>query len=429
MKMSRAFIVMVIALMAVIILFQLRAPSRFDWTNFSHSYKSKQPFGCYVMDSVLRASLPQGYEVVGTGIDAFIGDSSRTDRHTFIITNEFDDFWYSINVSFSQLIKEGNNVVIACDNVYSYNDEAKQMGFYCKSMDYIYRDYSNKETLSDPACYDTIHWHPDALPVEVTYLVNSAFCTNTLWLSDHYRTVATMNRSNVLYNGGDIDTQEEPCFTVAGVRQYGKGTVVVVSMPLIYTNYGILNDTIRPLALRLLSECGDLPVVRYDPSHIDKIVDGSQGSESPLRYLLANRPLRWAFYLALAAVVALVVFTARRRQRVIPVIKPPVNHMMDFVKRIGGIYYNHHDNVDLVVKKYASLCNDLRARAMIDVDDPDHLDEELQLLSQRTGIPLDELRQAFSDISSATREHSISDERMRRLIDVMNNIQQHIINI
>ena len=72
MKTSRLFVVVIIALMALILLFEMNAPTRFKWDETSQSHKSKQPFGCYVMDSVLRASLPQGYEVLGNGIEKYI---------------------------------------------------------------------------------------------------------------------------------------------------------------------------------------------------------------------------------------------------------------------------------------------------------------------------------------------------------------------
>ena len=230
--------------------------------------------------------------------------------------------------------------------------------------------------------------------------------------------MATLNEKHKNGSDGDVDT-------VAGIRDFGKGKIVVVSMPLLFSNYGILNDTIRPLVLRLLSQCSDLPMVRYDPSLISEMEQDEQ-EDSPLHYLLANRPLRWALYLALATVILFVLFSARRRQRVIPVIKPPVNHMMDFVKRIGGIYYKRHDNVDLLIKKYVTFGNELRTKAMINVDDYDHIDDELQSLSTRTGIPFKELQQQIYDVWSATNASSINDKRLQQLIDAMNNILQRI---
>ena len=432
MKANRIFIVVIIALMAVILLFEMNAPARFNWNDDSHSYKSKQPFGCYVMDSVLRASLPQGYEVLGNGIYKYTGKKYKGGKHTFLFTNNCDKFISSIDVDFCSLIKEGNNVVLAVDECtlygYDYDDYldggngkiCKQLGF----SNYITYTYinDNKETLSDPTQYNTVNWNSRDMFAPASYPINRVFYTHGLLLSSDYRILATLDWKR---------TPHEEHDTVAGIRDYGKGKVVVVSMPLLFTNYGILNDTIRPLALRLLSECGNLPIVRYDPSLYNRDVDNvddDQESESPLRYLLANRPLRWALYLALATLVAFVTFTARRRQRVIPVIKPPVNHMMDFVKRIGDIYFKRHDNVDLLNKKYVTFSNDLRVKAMIDIDNDDNIDDELLSLSNRTGIPLNELQQHIRDVKDIVNADRISDKQLQQFIDMMNDIM-HRINI
>ena len=320
------------------------------------------------------------------------------------------------------MIEEGNNAIIATNYNMSYDDdstEGMELGYTCYSNNYYYDgDYFSKESLSINTIYDTVYWESGEKFAPASYPINSVFCTKELILSSDYRILATLNEKHKNGSDGEVDT-------VAGIRDFGKGKIVVVSMPLLFSNYGILNDTIRPLVLRLLSQCSDLPMVRYDPSLISEMEQDEQ-EDSPLHYLLANRPLRWALYLALATVILFVLFSARRRQRVIPVIKPPVNHMMDFVKRIGGIYYKRHDNVDLLIKKYVTFGNELRTKAMINVDDYDHIDDELQSLSTRTGIPFKELQQQIYDVWSATNASSINDKRLQQLIDAMNNILQRI---
>ena len=422
MKSSRLFIVVIIALMVVVILFEMNAPARFNWDDHSQSYKSKQPFGCYVMDSVLRASLPHGYEVLGSDIKQYIGENAKPVKHTFLFTNSFEDFIWTQDSNFLKMIEEGNNAIIATNYNMSYDDdstEGMELGYTCYSNNYYYDgDYFSKESLSINTIYDTVYWESGEKFAPASYPINSVFCTKELILSSDYRILATLNEKRKNGSDGDVDT-------VAGIRDFGKGKIVVVSMPLLFSNYGILNDAIRPLVLRLLSQCSDLPMVRYDPSLISEMEQDEQ-EDSPLHYLLANRPLRWALYLALATVILFVLFSARRRQRVIPVIKPPVNHMMDFVKRIGGIYYKRHDNVDLLIKKYVTFGNELRTKAMINVDDYDHIDDELQSLSTRTGIPFKELQQQIYDVWSATNASSINDKRLQQLIDAMNNILQRI---
>ena len=467
MRAKYAFATVIIVLMAIIILFELNAPSRFQWDDDSQSYSSKQPFGCYVMDSVLRASLPQGYEVCGKNIDKHLNDtSSSAVKHTFLFTNNHEHFAGTFDVDLLEMVKEGNNVIIAVDHTYYYDyddpdqdvvveeedvyyhdeevvvaqeDEVEgttednlesedNLGFTVHETDhneyYFYTD-AIKETLRDHSHNDTINWLGDDRFPAATYLINPAFCSKGLTLSPQYRVIATLsshpeNRSSYYYG----QESESPAI-VAGARECGKGKIVVTSIPLLFSNYGILNDTIRPIVLRLLSECGDKPVVRYDIRYVgEEVQEETEGS--PLHYLLANRPLRWAFYLSLATLVAFVLFSARRRQRVIPVIQPPVNHMMDFVKRIGGIYYKRHDNVDLLYKKYATFSNDLRVKAMIDIDNIDDIDDELQSLSNRTGIPAGQLRQHLNDVREAINSRSIKDARVQQLIDVMNDIMNKI---
>lgn len=420
MKSSRLFIVVIIALMVVIILFEMNAPARFNWDDHSQSYKSKQPFGCYVMDSVLRASLPHGYEVIGSDFEQYIGENAKPVKHTFLFTNTFE--YFRPDTNFLKMIEEGNNAIIATDyNISYYDDSTEEMGlgYKCYSNNYYYDgDYFSKESLSINASYDTVYWESGEMFAPASYPINSVLCTKELILSSDYRILATLNEKHENGSDGEVDT-------VAGIRDCGKGKIVVVSMPMLFSNYGILNDTIRPLVLRLLSQCSDLPMVRYDPSLMSEMEQDEQ-EDSPLHYLLANRPLRWALYLALTTVILFVLFSARRRQRVIPVIKPPVNHMMDFVKRIGGIYYKRHDNVDLLIKKYVTFGNELRTKAMINVDDYDHIDDELQSLSTRTGIPFKELQQQIYDVWRATNASSINDKRLQQLIDAMNNILQRI---
>ena len=72
---------------------------------------------------------------------------------------------------------------------------------------------------------------------------------------------------------------------------------------------------------RLLSHLKGLPVVRTEAYGA-----GAQVEVSPFRYFLSQRPLRWALYLTMLVLVLFMVFTARRRQRAIPVIREHFEH-------------------------------------------------------------------------------------------------------
>lgn len=108
---------------------------------------------------------------------------------------------------------------------------------------------------------------------------------------------------------------------VAMTCPVGKGEVILVSTPLIFTNYGILDGNNSAYIFRLLSQMGEFPVVRTE----GYVKETAETQQSPFRYLLSRQPLRWALYLTMIAILLFMIFTARRRQRVIPVIREPEN--------------------------------------------------------------------------------------------------------
>ena len=67
MKFNRWFVLFVVVFLALVFLAEFRMPRKFVW-NPTFSHNDKQPFGCYVFDSILSVSLPHGYEVTKKSI-------------------------------------------------------------------------------------------------------------------------------------------------------------------------------------------------------------------------------------------------------------------------------------------------------------------------------------------------------------------------
>ena len=51
-----------VVLFVLLFLLQMRLPKKFEW-NATYYHADRQPFGCYVFDSVLTESMPKGYQV------------------------------------------------------------------------------------------------------------------------------------------------------------------------------------------------------------------------------------------------------------------------------------------------------------------------------------------------------------------------------
>ena len=102
-----------------------------------------------------------------------------------------------------------------------------------------------------------------------------------------------------------------------------------------FTNYGVLDGKNAAYIFRLLSQMGEFPIIRTE----GYLEEAAQVQMSPFRYFISQRPLRWALYLTMIAILLFMTFTARRRQRVIPVIHEPENKSMEFTELIGTLYF------------------------------------------------------------------------------------------
>ena len=203
---------------------------------------------------------------------------------------------------------------------------------------------------------------------------------------------------NLLEYTDDGTVEKTETNVVAAVRRMGKGQLCLVTTPYLFTNYAALHPQLCRYQHQLLSQLDDRPIVRLERLYLETDYSGEGLGESPLRYLLENEPLRWALYTALAALLLFMVFTARRRQRVIPYKAPPANHNLEFVRFMGSIYCQQHDGNDLLRKKYTYFCEELRRCQLIDLSDRNRSDEVIALLARTADVPVDEVRRVLTRI-------------------------------
>lgn len=210
---------------------------------------------------------------------------------------------------------------------------------------------------------------------------------------------------------------------VAFSRAVGEGEVILVSTPLLFTNYGILDGDNATYLFRLLSQMKGLPIVRTE-AYFEEIPEQQQ---SPLRYFLSQRPLRWGVYLTMITLVLFMIFTARRRQRPIPVMKEPVNKGLEFTELIGTLYYQKKNYADLVCKKFIYFAEELRRSIQVDVEDDSDDNGLCHRIALKTGLEEEKMRTFFRSLRPVIRgDREISEESMKVYIDGMNEIINHL---
>lgn len=460
MKSSRNFLFAMLVLFVLFCLLQVNLPKKFVWfPTFSHV--DKQPFGCFVFDSVLTQSLPNGYHVTKKTFFQLDQEHAKEKISVLMVVDQHNlkqlDVKYLCNIA-----RRGGKVMVVASS--SFDDGRNADTVVVDELERTFKVrieggtyFSLRGILSglkahDNDMYDTIYWNNRetmyaAQPYKMFYNMvgGTLFVDSVPKVKRLAYTLSTAGydyRLDSLYVGDftgfdtivdekerieRIDTFAIKKIPVAVSVPYGKGEVIFVSSPLLFTNYGMLEGNTSVYIFRLMSYLADLPVYRTEAYvKTDAMLVAEQ---SPFREFIKRPPLRWALYLALLGVVLFMIFTARRRQRVIPIMSKPANRSLEFIQLIGTLYYQRKDHVDLVRKKFKLFAEELRKTAGVDISDVNTDDREYQLLAEKTGMNSDRLKKVIRQIRLVLHsEGNISVEEMRSLIDAMDTIVRHAKN-
>ena len=460
MKSSRNFLFAMLVLFVLFCLLQVNLPKKFVWSpTFSHV--DKQPLGCFVFDSVLTQSLPNGYHVTKKTFFQLDQEHAKEKISVLMVVDQQNlkqlDVKYLCNIA-----RRGGKVMVVASSSFDDGRNADtvvvdelERTFKVRIEDGTY--FSLRGILAglkahDNDMYDTIYWNNrETMYAAQSYRMFYNMVGGTLFVDSVPKvkrlayTLSTAGydyRHDSLYVGDftgfdtivdekerieRIDTFAIKKVPTAVSVPYGKGEVIFVSSPLLFTNYGMLEGNTFVYIFRLMSYLADLPVYRTEAYvKTDAMLVAEQ---SPFREFIKRPPLRWALYLALLGVVLFMIFTARRRQRVIPIMSKPANRSLEFIQLIGTLYYQRKDHVDLVRKKFKLFAEELRKTAGVDISDVNTDDREYLLLAEKTGMNSDRLKKVIRQIRLVLHsEGNISVEEMRSLIDAMDTIVRHAKN-
>jgi hypothetical protein len=201
----------------------------------------------------------------------------------------------------------------------------------------------------------------------------------------------------------------------------GKGELFIVSTPLMFTNFGILDKQNASYVFGLLSYMKGKPLVR-----IEAYGDHDVKPSTPLRYLLITPPLKWAVYTTILLILLFMIFTAKRRQRIIPVTETPPNRTLGFIRLISSLFYSRHDNAEILKTKYSVFCSDIKQKTGVDLFEDKQDDSQFVRLAEKTGMPEDEIRQLVKEFRVIPYQYDMPDIQMKELMDRMNRIKRNI---
>ncbi len=217
---------------------------------------------------------------------------------------------------------------------------------------------------------------------------------------------------NYFYNYDTLATQILGTTTNEEVNfiklKYGKGNIFLHANPLIFTNYNLLALKNEAYISHVIAHLPPQKTIWDQYYKSNKI-----GSMSPMRYILLQPSLRWAYYTFIVTLILLVIFGGKRKQRVIPVIKAPTNTTLEFVATIGTLYFQNADHKNLAIKMITFLKEDIRKKYYLSTSEI--TPEFIELLSVKSSRPNKEVTKLFTLIQEIELQEVISEQKLHEL--------------
>jgi hypothetical protein len=306
-------------------------PRKINWAE-SFSRLHTIPFGCYVLYEELDILFPEAEIFEFTDPIYNSMDGLDVYDHTYISINRD---WGADNLDMEALLEfvaRGNSTFISAEQFPSklLDTLGLQLGTEWQSVSFSESPTSKRE------------WIQNELTLESDPIIK--------WIEQRdfnyvYLELDSANvQSSIL---GRIDSIRA---NFVGTT-FGNGMIFLNTSPFMFTNFNLLEADNHGYIAGCLSYAGGGGIIWDEYYKAGR----TKYAQSPLATLLKDRSFRIAIYVALIGILLFMVFHAKRRQRIIPVLKPYENTSLEFARTLGDLYYEQGNHSDLATKKVAYL--------------------------------------------------------------------------
>ncbi|MDH6354021.1 hypothetical protein M2132_000341 [Dysgonomonas sp. PH5-45] len=196
-----------------------------------------------------------------------------------------------------------------------------------------------------------------------------------------------------------MSSQNDTTFVRIG---YGGGNFYLHTVPYAFTNVALLNTDKYDYAFRCLSYLPQDSYVIWDEYH----KRGDAGQQGLLQVAKRYPPLKMAITLTGIGIFLFLLFRSKRVQRIIPVIKPPVNSSLEFLSTISNVFYKKRDYLSIAENRYNFFLDKVRNRYYMRTEQLDG--EFMKTLSLKSGVEQPSVERIFYRYNRLRQETPVS---------------------
>lgn len=372
--------------MLLFVAMQLFGPKPLDWTP-TFSPTDKNPFGSYVAHQLMKPFF-KNKEIITNNLTFYeLKDSIQSDENIVSISTGFDPDTEATKVLFNK-VENGAHAFISA-NYFS-------------------------GTFQDTLGITTNDVYFDQL---ATPGGGSTDTTDLKFVGPSFEKKGYYYRlENVSYFFTQMDSVKAQSFIVSTNAwnkpvtlriPWGKGSFIINTTPLAFTNnYLVANNTHEYIekSFSFLPEAKTWWTAYYQIGRME--------AQTPLRFILSNDALRWAYYIAMVSLIVFVVVEAKRKQRIIPIVKTLPNTTLEFVKTIGNMYLQANDHKSIAEKKILFFLEQARSKYYLTAETGDAM---VEMLAKKSGSDLQQTQQLFALIHVIQNSPTLSKQMLMEL--------------
>jgi len=197
---------------------------------------------------------------------------------------------------------------------------------------------------------------------------------------------------------------------------YSNGYFYLHTQPAAFSNFHLLKDNHYQYAEKVLSYVPKGNVYWYTKGQNSESI-----SDSPLRYILSQPALKWALYLSLIGILIFILFNAKRKQRIVPILTPLPNLTVEFTKTIGNLYFQEGDHDNIIDKKIIYFLEKIRNEYLIDTTNLN--DDFIKKLHNKSGKDENDIRDLIFLINEHRKSyHGSLEEDLIRINNAIEKI-------
>ena len=413
------FGVVLAAILALFIYLGQNSKKKFNWRE-TYDEKSKQPFGSFVMHDILKSyfpgnsfqdlkerpakSLPNPDSVSKLAHYVFIGDGFYAD------TADTDKLLLFVH--------EGNQAFIAANAMPNYLLESIFRDS-CEDEDRVYHSFVGEYVDSIELNFK----HPQLVenqPVKYEFLIGGEKFRHEWSHIDTLRGECTEGAKNFTPLGNMNDDN----VNFARIN-YGRGQIYLHSNPIVFTNFHLLDTVKLRYVSKVFSHLSAGSIYWDTKSRTSRdVIRQMNGSnprfdrESPIKYILEQPGLRWAWFIMLSLIALYLIFAAKRKQRTIPVLEEKNNTSLDFIHTIGQMYFRQGEHIrlcDMMMKQFQTFVREKYHLASREMNE-----EFIKLLSLKSDVPQERI-QRIVDYENLIYRNSLTEDSMVEFYHLLNN--------